>query len=126
MVAHSNDNPPDGLDEVLTRFVNAYVRDEKPDIDEFVKQYPQHENQIRRRVEGLCEIDTMFNSLVQADQSDFNGIATEENLIGQKIGSFEIVEVIGRGGMGVVYRARDTKLDRTVAVKSIPPEMAGS
>ncbi len=126
MVAHSNDNPPDGLDEVLTRFVNAYVQDEKPDIDEFIKQYPQHENQIRRRVEGLCEIDAMFNSLVQADQSDFNGIVTEENLVGQKIGSFEIVEIIGRGGMGVVYRARDTKLDRTVAIKSIPPELAGS
>jgi serine/threonine protein kinase/Tfp pilus assembly protein PilF len=126
MATHSNNNPKDGLDEVLTRFVNAYVRDEKPDIDEFVKQYPKHENQIRRRVEGLCEIDAMFDSLVQADQSDFNGIVTEENLVGQKIGSFEIVEIIGRGGMGVVYRARDTKLDRTVAIKSIPPELAGS
>jgi len=126
MVAHSNDNPPDGLDEVLTRFVNAYVQDEKPDIDEFVKQYPQHENQIRRRVQGLCEIDTLFDSLVQADQSDFNSVATDDNLVGQKIGCFEIVEIIGRGGMGVVYRARDTKLDRTVAIKSIPPELAGS
>jgi len=126
MVAHTNDNQADGLDEVLTRFVNAYVQNEKTDIDEFVKQYPQHENQIRRRVEGLCEIDALFDSLVQADQSDFNDVVTEGILVGQKIGCFEIVEIIGRGGMGVVYRARDTKLDRTVAVKSIPPEMAGS
>jgi len=126
MATYSSDNPQDGLDEVLTRFVNAYVRDEKPDIDEFVRQYPQHENQLRRRVEGLCEIDALFDSLVQADHSDFNGVETEDNLVGQKIGSFQIVEIIGRGGMGVVYRARDTKLDRTVAIKSIPPELAGS
>ena len=126
MVANNNDNQADVLDEVLTRFVNAYVQDEKPDLDEFIKQYPQHENQIRRRVEGLCEIDALFDSLVQADQNDFNGVVTADNLVGRKIGSFEIVEIIGRGGMGVVYRARDTKLDRTVAVKSIPSEMASS
>ncbi|UCG58910.1 MAG: protein kinase, partial [Phycisphaerales bacterium] len=42
----------------------------------------------------------------------------------RKIGSFEIVEMIGRGGMGVVYLARDTKLDRSVAVKSLPAELA--
>ena len=126
MATNSNDNPQESLDEVLTRFVKAYVRDEKPDIDEFVKQYPQHENQIRRRVEGLCEIDALFDSLVQTDQSDFNDVVTNDNLVGQKIGSFEIVEIIGRGGMGVVYRARDAKLDRTVAIKSIPPELAGS
>ncbi|MBN2592842.1 MAG: protein kinase [Sedimentisphaerales bacterium] len=126
MATHSNNDPKYGLDEVLTRFINAYVRDESPDIDEFVKQYPQHENQIRRRVESLSEIDALFNSLIKADQSDFNGTVTEDNLVGQKIGSFEIVEIIGRGGMGVVYRAHDSKLDRTVAIKTIPPELAGS
>jgi serine/threonine-protein kinase len=126
MVAQSNDNQAHGLDEVLTRFVNAYVRDEKPDIDEFVKQYPQLEEQIRRRVEGLCEIDSLFESLVQSDQSDFYDVVTVDEIVGQRIGDFEIVSIIGRGGMGVVYRARDTKLDRTVAIKSIPPELAGS
>lgn len=47
-------------------------------------------------------------------------------LIGQKIGSFEIVELIGSGGMGVVYLARDTKLDRSVAIKSMPAELQAS
>src|SRR5579864_8306866 len=36
---------------------------------------------------------------------------------GQKLGNFEILESIGRGGMGEVYRARDTRLDRLVAIK---------
>jgi serine/threonine protein kinase len=122
MVTDSNDNQADGIDEVLTRYVDAYVRDEKPDIDEFVKQYPEHETKIRRRIENLCEIDSLFDSLVQTGQNDFEG----DDLVGQKVGDFEIIEIIGRGGMGVVYRAHDTKLDRTVAIKSIPPELVGS
>jgi serine/threonine-protein kinase len=68
----------------------------------------------------------LLDSLVQADESDFADTATGHDLVGQKVGSFEIVEIIGRGGMGVVYLAHDTKLDRSVAVKSIPTELQAS
>jgi len=43
---------------------------------------------------------------------------------GSQIGPFRIEQEIGRGGAGVVYLAHDTKLDRQVAIKSIPPELA--
>jgi serine/threonine protein kinase len=43
---------------------------------------------------------------------------------GTKLGAYEIVALIGAGGMGEVYRARDTRLERTVAIKVLPPQFA--
>ena len=45
---------------------------------------------------------------------------------GTRLGPYEIVAPIGAGGMGEVYRARDTRLERTVAVKVLPPHLAAS
>src|SRR5713226_1170102 len=43
--------------------------------------------------------------------------------IGQQLGSYEITALLGKGGMGEVYRARDTKLKREVAIKILPDEL---
>lgn len=43
---------------------------------------------------------------------------------GKRLGHFEILEAIGAGGMGQIYRARDTRLGRDVAIKILPPELA--
>src|SRR5271154_1346860 len=43
---------------------------------------------------------------------------------GTRLGPYEILSPIGAGGMGEVYRARDTKLDRDVAIKVLPPSFA--
>jgi Tol biopolymer transport system component len=45
---------------------------------------------------------------------------------GMKLGPYEIVAPIGAGGMGEVYRALDTRLDRTVAIKVLPAHLAGN
>jgi len=44
--------------------------------------------------------------------------------IGQQLGSYEVTALLGKGGMGEVYRARDRKLDRDVAIKVLPESVA--
>jgi eukaryotic-like serine/threonine-protein kinase len=43
---------------------------------------------------------------------------------GTRLGPYEVLSLLGAGGMGEVYRARDTRLDRSVAVKVLAPELA--
>src|SRR5438552_3558493 len=45
---------------------------------------------------------------------------------GTRLGPYEVLSPLGAGGMGEVYRARDTRLERTVAIKVLPPHLSSS
>jgi len=126
MAGYIDDNNERGFEEALEQFVDSQLWGKKPDVDEFVKQYPQFEHEIRKHIQKIQRIDAVFDSLVRAEESDFESSVAEESLVGRKVGNFEIIEMIGKGGMGVVYLAHDTKLKRSVAVKSMPAALSGN
>ena len=80
---------------------------------------------LRREVESLLANDDPDNNVVQAAVAG----ATEhlpdadasDNLLGKRVGPYLITSLIGKGGMGMVFKARDTQLNRTVALKALPP-----
>ena len=102
MADSNSNNRENDFEEALRQFIDSRMRGEKLDIDEFVNKYPEFEDQIRQKVQSFHKIDALFDTIMQSDESEFEDTATGPHLIGRKVANFEIVEMIGRGGMGVV------------------------
>jgi serine/threonine protein kinase len=62
---------------------------------------------------------------VNVSADGWHRIARMRLAAGTRLGPYEIVSALGAGGMGEVYKARDTRLDRTAAIKILPEAMAG-
>jgi eukaryotic-like serine/threonine-protein kinase len=76
--------------------------------------------ELRREVESLLAQPETGHGFLEAPAADTRP-ETFGTLRGRRVGAYEVRESIGAGGMGEVYRARDTKLGRDVAIKILPP-----
>jgi eukaryotic-like serine/threonine-protein kinase len=79
---------------------------------------------LRREVESLLAADESAKSFLESPAVLRNDGSTQPAPLmieGRRFGAYQVQALLGAGGMGEVYRARDTKLQRDVAVKFLPP-----
>ena len=112
----------------------AALKRERGQREAFLAEACSGDEELRREVESLLAYDERAERFLEIPAMELEAkcmagdpASRGANLAltaGQRLGSLEITALIGRGGMGEVYRARDTKLKRDVAIKILPDEFS--
>jgi len=84
---------------------------------------------LREEVESLLAYQEKAESFIEAPAvevvAEVMAKDQAQSLTGQRLGVYKILSLLGAGGMGVVYKARDMRLNRSVAIKALPADQVG-
>ena len=107
------------LAELLSQAEDALQRGEGVELERLCQQYPEYAEDLRLLMAAARMADMAGDQHRQESQGDTATGKHLELALPCSLGDYELIEEIGRGGMGVVFRARQLSLDREVALKMI-------
>jgi serine/threonine protein kinase len=112
----------------ITDLFDAASEREPSDRTVFLTKACRGDEELRRELENLLRVHELAGSFLNrpAVQVATEGMAkiTEPTLLGQHLGPYQILSLLGVGGMGEVYHAQDVRLKRTVAIKVLPAHLS--
>ena len=94
----------------------------------FLEEACAGDEALRREVESLLAQEGTTGSFLEAPALEVAAKVMSEDsgrsLLGRQLGSYQVLSLLGTGGMGEVYRAHDRKLGREIAIKVLPKEFS--